>query len=303
MELTSFWMIWMAIAVCPLAISAQTGDAGAPGAFLKLGSGVRALAMGRAFVGLADDATASYWNPAGLVQIKGEELSLMYAEPFGKVAGITHQNLAYAKETGDINFGLNFIYASVDGIEGYDKNAVSKGNFGSQEWAALLSLAYPPSTEVAWGTTFKLVSQKIKDYSARGFGSDLGLLFMGQKDIQYGLVIENLISPNLQLRDTMESYPRRVRYGLALSPNLFRRYLKTVITADLVSQEDTTPKQFYGIEGEVFKRIRLRGGYNTATFEQSCGAGLMISRLTIDYAYVLHQYLGDTHRVGLGVKF
>ena len=32
--------------------------------------GVRALGMGGAFVAVADDATAAYWNPAGLVHLR-----------------------------------------------------------------------------------------------------------------------------------------------------------------------------------------------------------------------------------------
>ena len=38
-------------------------------------AGTRASAMGGAFVGLADDYSAVYWNPAGITQIKGMELT------------------------------------------------------------------------------------------------------------------------------------------------------------------------------------------------------------------------------------
>ncbi len=36
--------------------------------FLRIGAGVRAAGMGEAFVAVADDATATHWNPAGLGQ-------------------------------------------------------------------------------------------------------------------------------------------------------------------------------------------------------------------------------------------
>lgn len=42
-----------------------------PGGFEGPGIGTRALAMGGAFVGLADDWSAAYWNPAGLAQLRG----------------------------------------------------------------------------------------------------------------------------------------------------------------------------------------------------------------------------------------
>ncbi len=38
--------------------------------------GTRALGMGGAFVGLADDATAIYWNPAGLANIEGSYIGI-----------------------------------------------------------------------------------------------------------------------------------------------------------------------------------------------------------------------------------
>jgi len=39
--------------------------------FLLISPGARAAGMGEAFVGLADDATAVYWNPAGLAFQQG----------------------------------------------------------------------------------------------------------------------------------------------------------------------------------------------------------------------------------------
>ncbi|MBF0559732.1 MAG: outer membrane protein transport protein [Nitrospirae bacterium] len=43
-----------------------------------VGSGARATGMGGAFIGVADDATAASWNPAGLVQLERPEASLVY---------------------------------------------------------------------------------------------------------------------------------------------------------------------------------------------------------------------------------
>lgn len=44
-----------------------------------VGSGARALGMGGAFIGVADDATAASWNPGGLTQLERPELSLVYS--------------------------------------------------------------------------------------------------------------------------------------------------------------------------------------------------------------------------------
>ena len=43
-----------------------------------VGSGARATGMGGAFIGVADDATAASWNPAGLIQLEKPEVSAVY---------------------------------------------------------------------------------------------------------------------------------------------------------------------------------------------------------------------------------
>jgi long-subunit fatty acid transport protein len=44
-----------------------------------VGSGARAMGMGGAFIGVADDATAASWNPAGLIQLEKPEVSFVYS--------------------------------------------------------------------------------------------------------------------------------------------------------------------------------------------------------------------------------
>jgi len=54
--------------------------------FLKVPVGPRAIGMGGAFVGVADDATAPYWNPAGMVYLPYREVIAMHSEKFGSLA-------------------------------------------------------------------------------------------------------------------------------------------------------------------------------------------------------------------------
>ena len=48
--------------------------------YLKIGVGERADAMGGAYVAMANDASATYWNPAGLVQIGRNELVVSHLD-------------------------------------------------------------------------------------------------------------------------------------------------------------------------------------------------------------------------------
>jgi len=52
------------------------------GEFLSAGVGSRALGMGGAFTAVANDVTAGYWNPAGLVDSPGLQFQLMHAKQF-----------------------------------------------------------------------------------------------------------------------------------------------------------------------------------------------------------------------------
>ena len=54
--------------------------------FLKAPVGPRAIGMGGAFTAVTDDATAPYWNPAGMVYLPYREIVVMHAEKFGKLA-------------------------------------------------------------------------------------------------------------------------------------------------------------------------------------------------------------------------
>src|SRR5438552_4125808 len=68
------------IALAPSFVFAQSG--GQTASFLNYGAGARALGMGGAFYAVADDATAAYWNPAGLPQVQRKELTMMNATLF-----------------------------------------------------------------------------------------------------------------------------------------------------------------------------------------------------------------------------
>ena len=48
--------------------------------FVKIGLGARAVAMGEAFVPVADDATTMYWNPAGLALLEARHLHVSHTE-------------------------------------------------------------------------------------------------------------------------------------------------------------------------------------------------------------------------------
>src|SRR3990172_7768172 len=71
----SFLLIWLVLFANITALYSQEGNAGQAGEFLRWGVGAKALGMGRAFSSIADDASALYWNPAGMANFEERGMS------------------------------------------------------------------------------------------------------------------------------------------------------------------------------------------------------------------------------------
>src|SRR5258705_16849 len=87
----------LVMAGCLLAASAAHATKYA-GEFLKQPVGARALGMGGAFTAVADDATAPWWNPAGMAYLPYKEVIPMHAEQFGKL--VNHDYLGFVMPRG-----------------------------------------------------------------------------------------------------------------------------------------------------------------------------------------------------------
>jgi hypothetical protein len=89
------------------------------GEFLKAPVGPRAIGMGAAFTAVADDATASYWNPAGMVYLPYREVVAMHSEKFGNL--VNHDYLTAVLPLGGatgrrLAGGVSVIRMAVDDI-------------------------------------------------------------------------------------------------------------------------------------------------------------------------------------------
>src|SRR5881397_2370229 len=127
-------LLWM---ILTPALALAAGEAGF--AFLKLGVGARPMGMGSAYVALADDPTAVYWNPAGLASAEGTQLLVMHNEwiqdfrqEFAAVSG--------SLGPGAFGFGLSGFYTSE--FEGRDDVGTLTRHFGFNDLAVTGAYAY-----------------------------------------------------------------------------------------------------------------------------------------------------------------
>lgn len=172
------------------------------GEFLKAPVGARAVGMGGAFTAVADDATAPWWNPAGMIYLPYREVIPQHSEKFGKLVNQDYLGVviplggARSKESalgvaitrvavddifvtprpGDLTAG-QFLDDGADGIESTYDFGEGDGRWqpgerildidlfraSSNDMAMLLSYARHDGPHWAFGGSVKFVRQSIPD--------------------------------------------------------------------------------------------------------------------------------------------
>jgi hypothetical protein len=287
----------VATVLLTLASSASAADenGGAPGSWLSTYVSARALGLGGAYVGAADDASSVLWNPAGLAMLVPNELRFETARLFEDTS-INAFNFAVPGNKLP-TFGLSIVSLQSGSFDRTNELNDPLGDFHEGETAYLFTVARNINPRLALGTNVKLVRQTVEDFSAGGVGFDLGGVYSVTPNLRIGVAAQNLGGPNLTLRDTKETYPVQFRGGFAAT--LFNG--RGLITAELDQSSGPGLAIHGGSEYWVQPMIALRVGYN----DQSPGGGLSYrfgGKYQFDYG-VLDHPLGLTHRIGLSYRF
>jgi len=275
--------------------AADSGDAGLAGAFLNYGAGARALGMGRAFTGLADDATAVYWNPGGLSGISQNQLLLQHVSLIDQNA---YEYLGYTHifpYVGTLGFGMAMLNQS-DGEARDTYNTVIE-NFSNRQLGFLLGFGVDVTSTLAAGVNLKLVNQTLMNSSGTGFGLDLGLMYRPWPTLNFGLVFQNLVTPSIMLKEETERYPMNMTFGIGV------KFLEDRVKADLDVSKNTDQssiKPRFGVEIIPVRDVFLRAGIDDA--ELGLGAGYRYSGFQLDYALGL-QTVEMMHKVSLSYLF
>lgn len=154
--------------------------------FLNIGVDARGLAMSGSVVASANDVTAGYWNPAGLVGVEDSwQIGAMHSEYFADIAQFDY--LAYAQPIDQFSsFGVSLIRFGVDGILNTTRLIDENGNvdydriteFSSADYALIGTYARRAKNiqGLSYGGNFKIIYRHIGKFAnAIGFGFDVGL--------------------------------------------------------------------------------------------------------------------------------
>lgn len=302
-------IVLLVFASC-LNVYAASNDGGDAGAFLKNGIGVRPISMGKAFVAVADDANAGYWNPAGLSLLNITQLSVMYSNPMNYALGdnpgvkdIGYHTVSLAFPMGFGSLGLNLAYLSVGNIEEVNADASFTGKtFGDKELGVIASYASSITDQIHLGVNLKFISQQIWDDKGSGMGLDLGALYEPVYNLTFGLMLQDLIEPKIKLLEDGEtnSIPRKIKLGV--SYRLMDNRVLIATGMDQTIGRSRSAKLHLGVEVVPMKDLALRAGYTTDTGEISAGVGVRVSVIQLDYGFGFLD-LGSTHRISLTASF
>jgi outer membrane protein OmpA-like peptidoglycan-associated protein len=270
--------------------------------FLRTGQGARASALGESFVSLADDASALYWNPAGLGQLRRYHLALAHHQWFMS----TKDELFHAILPGPAGaFGLSLAYSGEPGIERWSVENESLGTFGT--WHGVVTLGYGLrlGRSCFLGFAGKGFYQDLYEVAGYGGALDLGFLCRPTSRLGLGLACRNL-GAGTGYGSDLVMLPTEAELGATMTGQQFNA------TLGLALPFDNSPSLRGGLEYLPVPELALRLGYRAGPLDLAtlgvmsgltAGLGAKVGSLTLDYALTPYGRLGLAHRLGLEVRF
>lgn len=278
--------------------AADPGDTGL--AFLKIGVGARAAAMGEAYVAVAQDPTALFWNPAGIAVAPDLEVHATHNE---WIQDVRYEYLAAVRGLRGHAVGAQIGLLHMGKLDGRDANGDFTESFRSYDMFIGLSYGRRLTKSIEIGGTGKFLYEKIQSFTATGVAGDLGVRYRTPlRGLTLAATATNL-GPEMKFEEDAFLLPVAARVGAAFRTRALLQGL--LLAADLRFPNDGDAKANVGAELQVHEMIALRGGAKLNYDEEvgTVGIGIHYREYDFDYAYTpfsSSSELGDGHRVSIG---
>ncbi|MFZ1518672.1 MAG: PorV/PorQ family protein [Ignavibacteriaceae bacterium] len=314
----------------------KKGTTAAP--FLSIGQSARAIGMGSAFVGVVNDVSSIYWNPAGLTKTKG--VSVMFDHTMW-IADIKYNYFAASYNLGDMGT-VGFSYTGSDIGEMKVTTINSPGGtgemFSANQGAFSIAYAIQLTENFSIGFNPKFIYESIWRMNASAFAMDLGVQYVTPFDgavlamsiSNFGTSMQLLGNSNLVLHDldpgstgnngdipayletNSWSLPLNFRVGLAYNP-VYTEEHKLTVALDAMHPSDNYESVNFGAEYAYNDFVFIRGGYKSLFLQDSeetfsLGFGLRQQlvgnvALKLDYAYQDFGRFSDIQKFTLSISF
>ncbi|MBC8526387.1 MAG: PorV/PorQ family protein [Candidatus Cloacimonetes bacterium] len=293
------------------------------GEFLNLGVGVKAKSLGNAFVAIADDPTAIFWNSAGMQNSSNICIDIMHSEEFA--GNLKYDTFGLIYPLGKNN-RLGFLLTRI-GISGipisklpYPDLAPSDTNqpyvekyVSNSDYAGYFALSSKLSSKLSFGISSKIIYKDIGVTSASGLGLDIGFLFNANKKIRFGLNLRDILSTTIWWNNgTTEKVNPNIFVGVGMDflfPILARPATLSLQTDIFFEDRDFAAQLHYkkasfdfhsGLKIKFAEFLSICCGID----RKNPTAGLTISykKFSLNYAFHVHNELKNTHRISLGIN-
>jgi hypothetical protein len=284
-------------------------------AFQDTGWGTRAGGMGNSFTAIANDASASLWNPAGISQLEMFETTFMYNKLFMGVEDVNLSQMyfagVYPSKIGA--FGLTITDFSLFGY--YRENMASLSyscDIGSKFPINMgLNLKYLMHSYILDDRTENMDDPVFSKKSAGGFTPDFGFLLKPGR-FSFGISALNILQPDIGLK-TEDKVPMIIKFGTAYRLGDWKAFENVTPTVDVSYRKPTDNDADIKISGGIETwfdyntwAIRAGGNDREITFGFSYNKMFNKSGLQLDYAFLFPIQLTDTsgsHRLALTFKY
>jgi Type IX secretion system protein PorV len=322
-------------------ISAQTSKVGTTAAaFLEIGPGSVATGMGGAFVSVANDATALYWNPSGIADFTNNEFTIFHAN---WIASINFDYAALVLPLGEAgNIGISFTSLSMadEMVRTVDQPEGTGEFYSAGDIAAGLSYARKLNDRFSIGFTAKYIQETIWHETASAIAIDAGTIFrtdlfngltigasisnfgtqmkLNGSDIRtFGRVNSTLLGSNDQIPFNIEldSWDLPFLFQIGISTNIIKSEdYRLLIAVDALHPNDNYESMNVGGQFSFKDYLFIRGGFRNLFLKDSQGGltlGIGINSkllftedfVSFDYAFRNFGILNYVHTLSVDIKF
>ena len=295
---TSIKLIILAVSLVIMVSASFAEDHKTSVDLTAVGMGARPIALGGAYIGVADDASAIFTNPAGLAAQKDLSFVSMSSQILNTV---DYKLIGFSCPTQYGNFGLGYVGATTPaGSHIYYVGGVTTegGSMNYTDQMFIVSYGREISEKVGVGANVKFLSQGLNGSisnapSATGMTLDLGAMYAPTNKLTIGATVQNLMGSLDWSTDEKETLPRLFKVGCSY------KAVENVMVAldtdfDLDGGRDMVAHG--GVEWQVIPMLSLRAGIDqqassiadgttgTST-DYLLGLGLQLDGFRFDYAY------------------